>query len=63
MPPKKPPPQEKKPLLGRPGNNLKIGIVGAFLLVTFHSPFTPLTSYRAPQRWKIIVLQCPIANR
>ena len=28
MPPKKAPPQEKKVLLGRPGNNLKIGIVG-----------------------------------
>ncbi|EKM57895.1 uncharacterized protein PHACADRAFT_251809 [Phanerochaete carnosa HHB-10118-sp] len=28
MPPKKAPQQEKKTLLGRPGNNLKIGIVG-----------------------------------
>ncbi|KAF9048489.1 P-loop containing nucleoside triphosphate hydrolase protein [Panaeolus papilionaceus] len=28
MPPKKAPVQEKKTLLGRPGNNLKIGIVG-----------------------------------
>ncbi|KAI0249815.1 P-loop containing nucleoside triphosphate hydrolase protein [Lactifluus subvellereus] len=28
MPPKKAPPQEKKVLLGRPSNNLKIGIVG-----------------------------------
>jgi obg-like ATPase 1 len=28
MPPKKAPPQEKKILLGRPSNNLKIGIVG-----------------------------------
>ncbi|KAJ2918437.1 hypothetical protein MD484_g1911, partial [Candolleomyces efflorescens] len=28
MPPKKAPVQEKKALLGRPGNNLKIGIVG-----------------------------------
>ncbi|KAG8213161.1 P-loop containing nucleoside triphosphate hydrolase protein [Butyriboletus roseoflavus] len=28
MPPKKPPAQEKKILLGRPSNNLKIGIVG-----------------------------------
>jgi hypothetical protein len=38
MPPKKAPSQEKKPLLGRPSNNLKIGIVGAFLLMTFYSP-------------------------
>ena len=30
MPPKKAPAQEKKILLGRPGNNLKIGIVGLF---------------------------------
>ena len=30
MPPKKAPPQEKKVLLGRPSNNLKIGIVGEF---------------------------------
>lgn len=31
MPPKKAPAQEKKVLLGRPSNNLKIGIVGAFV--------------------------------
>ena len=31
MPPKKAPAQEKKTLLGRPGNNLKIGIVGLFI--------------------------------
>jgi len=30
MPPKKAVAQEKKILLGRPGNNLKIGIVGLF---------------------------------
>ena len=30
MPPKKAPAAEKKTLLGRPGNNLKIGIVGLF---------------------------------
>ena len=30
MPPKKAAPPEKKTLLGRPGNNLKIGIVGLF---------------------------------
>jgi len=28
MAPKKPPVVEKKALLGRPGNNLKVGIVG-----------------------------------
>jgi len=32
MPPKKAAAQEKKILLGRPGNNLKIGIVGLFFL-------------------------------
>ena len=31
MPPKKAPAQEKKTLLGRPRNNLKIGIVGLFI--------------------------------
>jgi len=30
MPPKKTPVQEKRTLLGRPGNNLKVGIVGLF---------------------------------
>ena len=28
MPPKKPPPPEVKPLIGRVGTNLKVGIVG-----------------------------------
>jgi ribosome biogenesis GTPase A len=28
MPPKKASPEEKRPLLGRPGNNVKAGIVG-----------------------------------
>ena len=32
MPPKKAAAQDKKVLLGRPSNNLKIGIVGAFTL-------------------------------
>jgi hypothetical protein len=36
MPPKKAAAQEKKVLLGRPSNNLKIGIVGLFLY-PFHS--------------------------
>jgi hypothetical protein len=31
MPPKKAAAAEKKVLLGRPSNNLKVGIVGAFL--------------------------------
>jgi hypothetical protein len=34
MPPKKQAQAEKKVLLGRPGNNLKVGIVGAFMLFT-----------------------------
>lgn len=33
MPPKKAAAQEKKVLLGRPSNNLKIGIVGSFRFV------------------------------
>jgi hypothetical protein len=38
MPPRKAPVQEKKVLLGRPSNNLKIGIVGAFLPMPFRPP-------------------------
>ncbi len=34
MPPKKAQVQEKKVLLGRPSNNLKIGIVGAYLSIS-----------------------------
>ena len=45
MPPKKAPPQEKKVLLGRPSNNLKIGIVGTFPSHGF-SPF--IQSYSHP---------------
>ena len=40
MPPKKAPAPEKKILLGRPSNNLKIGIVGTsspFVFLTLHS--------------------------
>lgn len=33
MPPKKAPEKEKKVLLGRPSNNLKIGIVGRFAII------------------------------
>ena len=43
MPPKKAAAQEKKTLLGRPGNNLKIGIVGMFQL--FHPPHCFPTSH------------------
>ena len=39
MPPKKAPVQEKKVLLGRPSNNLKIGIVGTFIPISFRSSF------------------------
>ena len=44
MPPKKAPQQEKKTLLGRPGNNLKIGIVGAFILVSFSLAVHPFVT-------------------
>lgn len=42
MPPKKAAKEEKKALLGRPGNNLKIGIVGLFAVYRFlvHYPTT-----------------------
>ena len=43
MPPKKAPAPEKKTLLGCPGNNLKIGIVGMFQL--FHPPYRFPTSH------------------
>jgi len=43
MPPKKAAAPEKKTLLGRPSNNLKIGIVGLFC--TFR-PFRTLTSFK-----------------
>ena len=36
MPPKKQAQAEKKILLGRPSNNLKIGIVGAFMTAQRH---------------------------
>lgn len=39
MPPKKAPVQEKRVLLGRPSNNLKIGIVGTFPTMTSRSSF------------------------
>jgi obg-like ATPase 1 len=35
---------EEKILLGCPSNNLKIGIVGVFLLMTLHSPKDSLLS-------------------
>ena len=40
MPPKKAPPQEKKVLLGRPSNNLKIGIVGALCVPAYRHSLT-----------------------
>ena len=64
MPPKKAPVQEKKVLLGRPSNNLKIGIVGTFPphdISLFIS--RPLLSRRASERRQIILLQCLITDR
>ena len=40
MPPKKAAPAEKKALLGRPSNNLKIGIVGLFAVLPSRRLFT-----------------------
>lgn len=41
MPPKKAAAAEKKTLLGRPGNNLKIGIVGRFQLIVLTILISP----------------------
>ena len=63
MPPKKAPAQEKKTLLGRPGNNLKIGIVGLF-----HLPVTGLHAltkhvHRSSERRKVVLLQHSLQDR
>ena len=61
MPPKKAV-QEKKVLLGRPGNNLKIGIVGSL-----SDPSSYLISansrHRSSECRKVIVLQRPLQYR
>jgi len=64
MPPKKAI-VEKKTLLGRPSNNLKIGIVGLFLPFNYFLTLTlpSPTLFRSPKRRKIIVLQRPIRDR
>ena len=62
MPPKKSSStSEKKILLGRPGNNLKIGIVGLF------RPISPVDSHqqqiRVTECWKVVFLQCFVGHR
>ena len=59
MPPKKAPVQEKKVLLGRPSNNLKIGIVGALFIPR---QWAHLTSRRTSKCREIILLQCPLPD-
>ena len=57
MPPKKASQPEKKALLGRPGNNLKIGIVGLFAAyVALVCSLTSL-SRRTAKRRQVFVLQ------
>jgi hypothetical protein len=53
MPPKKAAGPEKKALLGRPGNNLKIGIVGLFVLTLCYLISSSL--FRSPERWEVVV--------
>ena len=60
MPPKKAAVAEKKTLLGRPSNNLKIGIVGLFNGFNYRSN---LKNFRSAQRWQIFILQCLIRDR
>lgn len=65
MPPKKAPAQEKKTLLGRPSNNLKIGIVG-LVSCTANTDLCILTFLRRDRSSKcrkIVVFQRPIQNR
>ena len=63
MPPKKAV-QEKKALLGRPGNNLKIGIVGLFQLAAPETSASLLHAFSRPaQRRKVLVLQRPLQDR
>lgn len=64
MPPKKAGAPEKKILLGRPSNNLKIGIVGLFLFTKpISSSMMHLGVLRSSQRRKIFFFQCPVRNR
>lgn len=60
MPPKKAV-VEKKALLGRPGNNLKIGIVGPFFKILVYLISSCLK--RRPERWEIVVFQCSVRDR
>lgn len=63
MPPKKAAAQEKKVMLGRPSNNLKIGIVGAFAL-PFHAHRKIHADHsRASKRRKVVLLQCTLEHR
>ena len=61
MPPKKAI-IEKKTLLGRPSNNLKIGIVGLFFTLN-HFLLLTLPFFRSPKCRKIILLQRSIRDR
>lgn len=66
MPPKKTVEKEKKAVLGRPSNNLKIGIVG-LLIIPSCSLSTQIIDFsavhRAAQRRKIFVFQCTVEHR
>ena len=61
MPPKKVTP-ERKVLLGRPGNNLKIGIVGPLSVPSLSRSPAHLVC-RAAKRREIVLLQCPLQHR
>jgi len=55
MPPKKAAAPEKKVLLGRPGNSLKIGIVGALCMIIVDIVLTKSVR-RSPQCRQVLVL-------
>ena len=63
MPPKKAPKEEKKALLGRPGNNLKIGIVGLFPVQHLLVPYRTLGILRRAKCGEIVLLQHVVENR
>ena len=48
--------EEKKTLLGRPGNNLKIGIVGLFAVRRLLVRYSVLLLHRPAKRREIVIL-------
>ena len=70
MPPKKAPEKEKRAILGRPSNNLKIGIVGLFIHPSVYPPTSSsdisalcVHLIRSPECREIVLLQRSLKNR